>query len=107
MAMSLSNEIRALILGGHANPAICGHLKSGHRELTPRYLRAAGIAARSSGRWGHPPPNAAIEVSTDSAAAANAAVETSTDLAWPRAPGNSNVEDWQVTLRRLEKRTFV
>jgi len=28
------------------------------RETASRYLAAAGIAVRSTGRWGHPPPKA-------------------------------------------------
>ena len=35
------------------------------RETASGYLRAAGIAVRQPGRWGHPPSKAAIEVSTD------------------------------------------
>ncbi len=56
------------------------------RETASRYLTAAGIAVRSPGRWGHPPPKAAIETSTDSAT--KPAIEVSTDL-WPPAPGRS------------------
>jgi transposase len=37
------------------------------RETASRYLKAAGVAVRCPGRWGHPDPNAAIEVITDSA----------------------------------------
>ncbi len=36
------------------------------RETAGRYVRAAGLAVRPPGRWGHGPPEAAIEVSTDS-----------------------------------------
>ena len=46
------------------------------RETVSRYLKAAGIEVRASGRWGHPPPKAAIEVITDSGA-------------WPPPPGRS------------------
>ncbi len=46
------------------------------RETVSRYLRAAGIEVRESGRWGHPPPKAAIEVNTDS-------------VAWPPPPARS------------------
>jgi len=46
------------------------------RETVSRYLKAAGIEVRASGRWGHPPPKAAIEVITDS-------------VVWPPAPGRS------------------
>ena len=61
------------------------------RETASRYLTAAGVAVRSPGRWGHPLPKPAIEVSTDSADSASAkpAIETSTDSAWPPAPGRS------------------
>src|SRR5690606_38703373 len=37
------------------------------RETASRYLRAAGLAVRPPGRWGHPPAKAAKETSTDSA----------------------------------------
>jgi len=37
------------------------------RETASRYLKAAGVAVRRPGRWGHPDRNAAIEVITDSA----------------------------------------
>ena len=46
------------------------------RETVSRYLKAAGIEVRASGRWGHPPPKAAIQVITDS-------------VAWPPPPGRS------------------
>ncbi len=59
------------------------------RETASRYLRAAGIAVRSPGRWGHGAPNPAIEASTDSKAPAKAAKEASTDPAWPPMPGRS------------------
>ena len=36
------------------------------RETASRYLKAAGVAVRRPGRWGHPDPKAAIEVITDS-----------------------------------------
>jgi len=52
------------------------------RETASRYLRAAGIAVRSPGRWGHPPSKPAIEVSTDP--------RTSGDPpGWPPPPGRS------------------
>src|SRR3989454_697583 len=35
------------------------------RETAGAYLKAAGIAVRPPGRWGHPPANPAKEVSTD------------------------------------------
>ena len=35
------------------------------RETASAYLKAAGLAVRSPGRWGHPAANPAIEVSTD------------------------------------------
>lgn len=49
-----------------------------HRETAGKYLRAAGIAIRPPGQWGH--GKAAIEVSTGSVAdtAANPAIEAST-----------------------------
>src|SRR5437867_5458614 len=39
------------------------------RETAGAYLKAAGLAVRPAGRWGHP-PKPAIEVSTDPAPAA-------------------------------------
>ena len=47
------------------------------RETAGAYLKAAGLAVRPPGRWGHPPAKPAIEVSTDSA---NPASEVSTDF---------------------------
>ena len=35
------------------------------RETAGAYLKAAGLAVRPPGRWGHPPANPAKEVSTD------------------------------------------
>ena len=35
------------------------------RETASAYLKAAGLAVRPPGRWGHPPARPAIEVSTD------------------------------------------
>jgi transposase len=52
------------------------------RETASRYLRAAGIAVRSPGRWGHPPSKPAKEVSTDPRA-------SSDTPAWPPPPGRS------------------
>jgi len=45
------------------------------RETASRYLRSAGVAVRGPGRWGHAPPKAAKE--------------TSTDPGWRPAPGRS------------------
>jgi transposase len=59
------------------------------RETASRYLLAAGVAVRRPGRWGHGPPKAAKEVSTDPAASAKAAIEASTDPSWPPVPGRS------------------
>jgi len=59
------------------------------RETASRYLRSAGVAVRHPGRWGHGPPEAALEVSTDPRPAAKAAKETSTDPSGPPAPGRS------------------
>src|SRR2546426_8333330 len=53
------------------------------RETASIYLRAAGITVRRPGRWGHPPANPAIEVSTDSRPPSAAPVAVST---WPAAP---------------------
>jgi transposase len=46
------------------------------RETAGAYLKAAGVAVRPPGRWGHPPPKPAIEVATD---LGNPASEVSTD----------------------------
>src|SRR5437016_12458218 len=56
------------------------------RETAGTYLKAAGLAVRPPGRWGHPPAKPAIEVSTD---LANPASEVSTD---PGAPPPSLTE---------------
>ncbi len=48
------------------------------RETASLYLRAAGIGVRAPGRWGHPLPKPAIEVSTDSSGPAKPAIEVST-----------------------------
>src|SRR6266700_2038397 len=53
------------------------------RETAGAYLKAAGLAVRPPGRWGHPPAKPAIEVSTDSA---NPASEVSTDFGVGSAP---------------------
>jgi hypothetical protein len=42
------------------------------RETASAYLKAAGLAVRPPGRWGHLPPNPAIGVSTDSGPPARA-----------------------------------
>ena len=55
-----------------------------HGESVSRYLRRAGIAVRSPGRWGHSDPKAAIDVNTGSAAEAKAANDAITDPAPPR-----------------------
>jgi transposase len=56
------------------------------RETAGTYLKAAGLAVRPPGRWGHLPAKPAIEVSTD---LPNAAGEVSTDLPLlrPNLPG--------------------
>ena len=41
------------------------------RETASTYLKAAGLAVRPPGRWGHPAANPAIEVSTDPGARVN------------------------------------
>ena len=51
------------------------------RETAGAYLKAAGLAVRPPGRWGHP-PNPAKEVSTDSETAA----APSAPPAWPPGP---------------------
>jgi transposase len=56
------------------------------RETASAYLKAAGLTVRLPGRWGHPAANPAIEVSTDSAAAAP---EGSSPLSSPAPPGRA------------------
>ncbi len=51
------------------------------RETASRYLKQAGIAVRSPGRWGHPTAKAAIGVITDSAPDSKAAIEVITESA--------------------------
>ena len=53
------------------------------RETAGAYLKAAGLAVRPPGRWGHPPANPAIEVSTDPP---NPASQVSTDFGVDSAP---------------------
>jgi len=60
------------------------------RETAGAYLKAAGLAVRPPGRWGHPPANPAKEVSTDLAKPAS---EVSTDPG-PRAPGLPDRPPW-------------
>jgi transposase len=60
------------------------------RETASRYLRAAGIEVRGPGRWGHAPPKAAIEVSTDPGAGGTPAEGPPRGPeSWPPAPGRS------------------
>ena len=56
------------------------------RETASAYLKEAGIAIRTPGRWGHDPPNPAIGVITGSEA--NPAIEVITGSA-PREPRRS------------------
>ena len=59
------------------------------RETVSRYLKSAGVEVRVAGRWGHPPPKAAIQVITDPADS-KAAIEVITDsVAWPPPPARS------------------
>src|SRR5947208_4481974 len=53
------------------------------RETAGAYLKAAGLAVRPPGRWGHPPANPAKEVSTDPTMAA---ASPSAPPAWPPGP---------------------
>jgi len=53
------------------------------RETASAYLKAAGLAVRPPGRWGHPPPNPAKGVSTDPDT--SPAAEASAP-AWPPQP---------------------
>ena len=66
------------------------------RETAGAYLKAAGLAVRPPGRWGHPPANPAKGVSTDS----DTSRATESRLpAWPsrpqRAPGASACEPYR------------
>src|SRR5437899_1153130 len=56
------------------------------RETASAYLKAAGLAVRPPGRWGHRPPNPAIEVSTDPGALLPG---ISSPLSPPPAPGRA------------------
>ena len=59
------------------------------RETVSRYLKAAGLEVRVAGRWGHPPPKAAIQAITDPADS-KAAIEVITDsVSWPPPPARS------------------
>ena len=64
------------------------------RETAGAYLKAAGLAVRPAGRWGHP-PKPAIEVSTDPAPAAAPLIPST----WPprpqRAPAASACEPYR------------
>src|SRR5437667_910133 len=53
------------------------------RETAGAYLKAAGLAVRPPGRWGHPPANPAKEVSTDFSTPARAPLAPP---AWPPGP---------------------
>jgi len=53
------------------------------RETAGAYLKAAGMAVRPPGRWGHPPAKPAKEVSTDPETPAAAPAASST---WPPGP---------------------
>src|SRR4029453_18155995 len=66
------------------------------RETASAYLKAAGLAVRPPGRWGHPPANPAKGVSTDSdpaLATPNPASEVSADLRL-RPPGVTGPPTW-------------
>jgi transposase len=93
MANVLSNEKREQVLAlGRLGWSLrrIQEATGVRRETASRYLRTAGIGVRPTGRWGHAPPKAAIETSTDPESRAKAAIETSTDLpSWPPAPGRS------------------
>src|SRR5712692_8347065 len=56
------------------------------RETASAYLKAAGLAVRLPGRWGHPAANPAIEVSTDPGALVPG---ISTLLNTPPSPGRA------------------
>ena len=56
------------------------------RETASAYLKAAGLAVRPPGRWGHPAANPAIEVSTDPGALPPG---LSTPLNTPPPPGRA------------------
>jgi len=92
MANTLGNEKREQILAlGRLGWSLrrIEEATGVRRETASRYLRAAEVAVRRPGRWGHGPPKAAIEASTDPRVPAKAAKETSTDSAWPPVPGRS------------------
>src|SRR5712691_1314718 len=66
------------------------------RETASTYLRAAGVAVRPAGRWGHPPANPAKEVSTDFSPPSAAPGAASTGPPTPqRAPAASACEPYR------------
>jgi transposase len=67
------------------------------RETAGTYLKAAGLAVRPPGRWGHPPAKPAIEVSTDPGPAPPALTEVSAGSPAPgsRAPTASACEPYR------------
>ena len=66
------------------------------RETAGAYLKAAGLAVRPPGRWGHPAANPAIEVSTDSGAPPAGISSPLSAAALPgRAPAASACEPYR------------
>jgi transposase len=59
------------------------------RETVSRYLKAARLQVRKAGRWGHPPPKAAIEVITDPADSKAALGVMPDSVGWPPPPARS------------------
>jgi transposase len=69
------------------------------RETAGAYLKAAGLAVRPPGRWGHPRPKPAKEVSTHPAHPASA---VSTDLG-SLSPGRAALPEWPPRSSRAPK----
>jgi len=69
------------------------------RETAGAYLKAAGVAVRPPGRWGHPPAKPAIEVSTDPAKPASQ-VSTDFGVGVPRLAG---LPPWPPEARRAPR----
>jgi transposase len=76
------------------------------RETVSRYLKQAGVAVRSPGRWGHPDPKAAIEVITDSGAASKPAKGVITDPDPPPPPQRSPAASACEPYREFIERAF-
>jgi hypothetical protein len=88
MANILSDATKQQVIGLSRLGWTLRHIEAAtgvRRETVSAYLKAAGLAVRPPGRWGHPPAIPAIGVSTDPGLPAAAAAPG--PHAWePRAP---------------------